>query len=219
MARDDQGTARRRARGARHERQPDVRQHRRHAHAPRGAARRGGQQLRAVHVRQGGHDALFDTRDIQWQQFDPKTYAAAIQPTDAEIEAYYKAHAAAFVAPEQARIEYLVLDAAALQGQVKADPTVVAEYYKQNAKAYTTPEERRASHILINVAPNATPADVDKAKAQAESVLAEVRKNPAAFADVAKKSSQDTGSAGNGGDLDFMTNGAILARSATRCSR
>ena len=83
------------------------------------------------------------------------------------------------------------------------------EYYKNNAKLYTTPEERRASHILINVAPNATAADVDKAKAQAESVLAEVRKNPAAFADIAKTKSQDAGSAAQGGDLDFMTKGAI----------
>ena len=154
-------------------------------------------------------DALFDMRDIQWQRFDVKDYAAAIAPTDAQVEAYYKAHAAAFFAPEQAKIEYLVLDAAALQAQVKADPTLVQEYYKNNAKLYTTPEERRASHILINVAPNATPADVDKAKAQAESVLAEVRKNPAAFADIAKAKSQDSGSAAQGGDLDFMTKGAI----------
>ncbi len=154
-------------------------------------------------------DAWFDVRDIQWQRFDTKDYAAAIQPTDAQVEAYYKAHAAAFVAPEQAKIEYLVLDAAALQPQVKADPTLVRGYYDANKSRYTTAEERRASHILINVAPNASAADVAKAKAQAEAVLAEVRKNPAGFADIAKKSSQDGGSAAQGGDLDFMRKGAI----------
>jgi peptidyl-prolyl cis-trans isomerase D len=154
-------------------------------------------------------DAWFDTRDIQWQHFDTKDYAAAIQPTDAQVDAWYKAHADAFVAPEQAKIEYVVLDAAALQSQVKADPVQVQGYYDANKSRYTTPEERRASHILINVAPNASPADVAKAKAQAESVLAEVRKNPAAFADIAKKESQDGGSAAQGGDLDFMRKGAI----------
>jgi peptidyl-prolyl cis-trans isomerase D len=154
-------------------------------------------------------DAWFDTRDIQWQRFDTKDYAAAIQPTDAQIDAYYKAHAASFVAPEQAKIEYLVLDAAALQSQVKADPTLVQGYYDANKSRYTTAEERRPSHILINVAPNASAADVAKAKAQAESVLADVRKNPAAFADIAKKVSQDGGSAPQGGDLDFMRKGAI----------
>ncbi len=153
-------------------------------------------------------DAWFDQRDIQWQRFDAKDYLAAIQPTDAQVEAYYKAHAADFFAPEQAKIEYLVLDAAALQSQVKADPTLVQEYYKNNARLYTTPEERSASYILAKVAPNASAADVAKAKALAESELAEVRKNPAGFSDTARKIPQDNGPL-EGGDLDFMRKGAL----------
>ena len=153
-------------------------------------------------------DAWFDQRDIQWQHFDTKDYAAAIQPTDAEVEAYYKAHAADFVAPEQAKIEYLVLDAPALQSQVKADPTLVQGYYDANKSRYTTPEERSASYILAKVAPNASPADVAKAKALAETELAEVRKNPAAFSEIAKKIPQDGGPL-EGGELDFMRKGAL----------
>src|SRR4051812_4841278 len=64
-------------------------------------------------------DAWFDQRDIQWQRFDTKDYAAKVQPTDAQVQAYYKAHTADFSAPEQAKIEYLVLDAPALAAQVK----------------------------------------------------------------------------------------------------
>jgi peptidyl-prolyl cis-trans isomerase D len=37
-----------------------------------------------------------------------------------------------------------------------------------------------------------------------------VKKNPASFADVARKNSQDTGSALNGGDLDFFGRGAMV---------
>lgn len=153
-------------------------------------------------------DAWFDQRDIQWQRFDNKDYAAKIQPTDAQVDAYYKAHSADFFAPEQAKIEYLVLDAPALVGQVKADPTLVQEYYRNNAARYTTPEERSASYILSKVAPNASAADVAKAKALAETELAEVRKNPAAFSDIAKKIPQDGGPL-EGGDLDFMRKGAL----------
>jgi peptidyl-prolyl cis-trans isomerase D len=154
-------------------------------------------------------DAWFDQREIQWQRFDTKDYATRITPTDAQVDAYYKAHAADFFAPEQAKIEYLVLDAAALQSQAKVLPEEVRASYDKNTKAFSTAEERRASHILINVAPNATAADIDKAKAQAEAVLADVRKNPGAFADIAKAKSQDGGSAAQGGDLDFMRKGAI----------
>jgi peptidyl-prolyl cis-trans isomerase D len=153
-------------------------------------------------------DAWFDQREIQWQHFDPKDYAGKIQPTDAQVDAYYKAHSAEFFAPEQAKIEYVVLEPAALVGQVKADPTLVQEYYKNNAARYTTPEERSASYILAKVAPDASPADVAKAKALAESELAEVRKNPAAFSDIARKIPQDGGPL-EGGDLDFMRKGAL----------
>ena len=153
-------------------------------------------------------DAWFDQRDIQWQHFDLKDYAAKIQPTDAQVDAYYKAHAAEFFAPEQAKIEYLVLDPTALAAQVKADPTLVQEYYKNNSARYTTPEERSASYILAKVAPNASPADVAKAKALADAELAEVRKNPAAFSDIARKIPQDGGPL-EGGDLDFMRKGAL----------
>jgi len=153
-------------------------------------------------------DAWFDQREIQWQRFDAKDYAAKIQPTDAQVEAYYKAHSSEFFAPEQARIEYLVLEPAALTAQVKADPTLVQGYYDANKNRYTTPEERSASYILAKVAPNATPADVAKAKALAEAQLAEVKKNPAGFADFARKIPQDGGPL-EGGDLDFMRKGAI----------
>ena len=154
-------------------------------------------------------DAFFDQRDIQWQHFDTKDYAAAIQPTDAQIDAYYKAHTAQFVAPEQARIEYLVLDALNLQPQAKVLPEEIEQSYKQNAAQYTAPEERSASYILTKVAPGAAPADVAKAKAQADSQLAELRKNPAAFADEVKKIAANPGGPVDAGDLDFMRKGAL----------
>jgi peptidyl-prolyl cis-trans isomerase D len=156
-------------------------------------------------------DAWFDQRAIQWQRYDAKDYLAALQPTDAQIQAYYadRAHAAEFVAPEQARIDYIVLDADALKAQVSVDPKVLQSFYEANKSRYTAAEERRASHILINVLPNASPADVAKAKAQADALLVDVRKNPAAFADIARKNSQDSGSAAQGGDLDFMRKNAI----------
>ncbi len=156
-------------------------------------------------------DAFLNQREIQWQRFDVKGYAAAAQPTDAQIQAYYadKAHAAMFLAPEQTKIDYVVLDANALKGQATVTDAQLHKYYDEHAKDFTAAEERRASHIQVTVAPGASPADVAKAKAKADALLAEVRKNPASFADVAKRSSEDAGSAAQGGDLDFMRSGAI----------
>ncbi|MET0382238.1 MAG: peptidylprolyl isomerase [Burkholderiaceae bacterium] len=155
--------------------------------------------------------AWFDQREIQWQRFDAKDYAGAIRPTEAQIQAYYadKAHTAEFTAPEQAKVDFVVLDADALKPQVPVTDELLRQFYGSREAAYTVPQERRASHILINVAPNASPAEVAKAKAQADALLVQLRKNPAGFADAARKNSQDAGSAPAGGDLDFMRKGAI----------
>src|SRR4030095_14455317 len=82
-------------------------------------------------------------------------------------------------------------------------------YYEQNALRLGGQEERRASHILIAVPKGAPQADKDKAKAKATELLAAVKKAPDSFAEVAKKNSQDPGSAVNGGDLDFFSRGAM----------
>ena len=71
-------------------------------------------------------------------------------------------------------------------------------------------EERRASHILITAAKNAAPAERTAAKAKAEALLAQVKAAPDSFSDLAKKNSQDPGSAANGGDLDFFARGAMV---------
>ncbi|HEX4511018.1 MAG TPA: peptidylprolyl isomerase, partial [Burkholderiaceae bacterium] len=155
---------------------------------------------------QAGVEAYFGKREIQWQHFDPKDYAAAAQPTDAQVQAYYadKSHAAEFTAPEEAKIEYVVLDVDALKSQVTPAQADVQKYYDAHAAQFTAPEERHVSHILVNVDPKASQADKDKAKARAEQILAEVKKNPSSFAEVAKKESDDGGTKESGGDLDWV---------------
>ena len=154
--------------------------------------------------------SLLQRREVQVQRFDLATYAAKVTPTDADIEAYYKANEASFKADEQATIEYVVLDLAVLMRGVVTPEGELKTYYEQNAARYTAAEERRASHILIKADKDAPAADKAKAKARAQALLDEARKNPKAFAELARKNSQDTGSAVQGGDLDFFGRGAMV---------
>jgi len=157
-------------------------------------------------------DSLLQQREVQTQRFDIKDFAAKLNPSDAELEAFYKdpANAAGFQLPESAQIQYLVLDLEALKKDVSFTEEDLRKYYDENASRYGVPEERRASHILIKAERSAPADERAKAKAKAEELLAQVRKNPASFAEVAKKNSQDEGSAVNGGDLDFFGRGAMV---------
>jgi len=157
-------------------------------------------------------DALLQQREVQLQRFDAKDFAAKIEPSDAEIEAFYKdaGNAAQFQLPESAQIQYLLLDLESLKGGITVSESDLRKYYDENVSRYSVAEERRASHILIK-ADKAAPADErSKAKAKADELLAQARKNPAGFADLARKNSQDEGSAPNGGDLDFFGRGAMV---------
>ena len=157
-------------------------------------------------------DALLQQREVKVQRFDAKDSLAQVNPTDADIDAYYKnpANTAQFQAPEQAQVEYVVLDLDALKKSITVSEDDLRKYYTENEKRYAVPEERRASHILIKAEKGATAAEREKAKAKADALLAELKKNPAAFADLARKNSGDTGSAEKGGDLDFFGRGAMV---------
>ena len=153
---------------------------------------------------------LLQRRELQLQRFDPAAYAAKVAPTDAELEAYHKANESEFKASESAAIEYVVLNLDVLSKDLTITDEDLRKYYTENASRYTAAEERRASHILILADKDAPAADKQAAKARAQALLDEVRKSPASFAEVARKNSQDTGSAVQGGDLDFFGRGAMV---------
>lgn len=155
-------------------------------------------------------DALLQRRELQMELFDPATLRDKVQVSDEQIDAYYKAHQQQFAAPERATIQYVVLDLPTLARGIQLSEADERKFYAENASRYTAPEERRASHILVKAESGLPAADKDKARAKAEALLAQVRKSPESFADLARKNSDDPGSAERGGDLDFSGRGAMV---------
>ena len=154
--------------------------------------------------------AYFEKREVQLATFNSADFAAKLTPTDAELEQFYKANENLFQALEKATIEYVVLDVESLKRSVVVTDADLKTYYDQNVQRLSGKEERRASHILITAAKSLPDAERAKAKARADELLALVNKAPDTFADVAKKNSQDPGSAPAGGDLDFFARDAMV---------
>jgi peptidyl-prolyl cis-trans isomerase D len=155
-------------------------------------------------------NAFYEQRQVQVARFSPANYVSQINPSAEELEAYYKANADKFQSAERANIEYVVLDLNAVQKGIVVPEADLKSYFEQNAARLAGLEERRASHILINADKGASAAERDAARAKAQALLAEVQKAPAQFAELARKNSQDTGSAAKGGDLDYFGRGAMV---------
>lgn len=85
--------------------------------------------------------------------------------------------------------------------------TQEAEYYKAHAQDFAVPEQVHLSEILVPTPENATPAQVDAAKAKADQLAAQL-KNGANFADLAKTSSGGP-TASAGGDLGDFKRGTL----------
>jgi len=149
------------------------------------------------------------SEERQYSEFRvaPEQFADKVKIEASAVQKYYDDNKSRFEVPEQVKAEFIVLSLDALLAQVTVDEAEVKAWYDAHKDRYMQGEERRASHILIEAK---TPADKEKAKAKAKEVLKEVQGSPAKFADLAKKYSEDTGSASNGGDLGFFGHGMMV---------
>jgi peptidyl-prolyl cis-trans isomerase D len=149
-------------------------------------------------------------REVQELLFPAAQFAAQVKVTDDMVKAYYDKNTTLFQVPETVKAEYVVFNADAVEKQVNVSDAEVADAYNKNKARFLTPEKRSASHVLINAKADAKPADDAAAKAKAQAILDELRKNPADFARIAKAQSQDPGSAELGGDLGTVEKGVFV---------
>ena len=142
-----------------------------------------------------------EKREVSEAQIGAEQFLGRVKLDDAKIKSYYDANLAEFKVPERVRAEYLVLSAEELGRGETATDAELREAYDKHAGRLGVAEQRRASHILVAT------------KEEAEKIAAEARKAPQRFAELAKKHSQDPGSAENGGDLGMNARGALAAKS------
>ncbi len=142
--------------------------------------------------------------------FAEETYRKGLSAGAEEVEAYYQEHKRDYMIPEKLRISYVVFPLSAYRDQARVTDDDVAEYYESQRGQYVVPEAVHARHILIGVAENAPAEQLAQAKAKAETILAEVKDKGGDFAALARKESQDPGSAATGGDLGFIQRDTVV---------
>ncbi|WP_423392537.1 SurA N-terminal domain-containing protein [Burkholderia sp. LMG 21824] len=153
-------------------------------------------------------------REVQALVLKTSDFAAKVQPTDAQLVAYYDAHKQSFATPETATIQYLVYSPAAAAASAQPTDADIKKFYDDNPTHFRTEAQVRVSHIFIAAPGSASAADKAAAKAKAEQLLADVKAHPDQFAQIAQKNSQDAPSAAKGGDLGFITRGSTAGGKA-----
>ena len=140
-----------------------------------------------------------------------------IKTTDAELNAFYNANKARYQngVSEKRQIRYFVLEDKDAEGKVTVDASDLQRYYGSHQEEYRIPERVKVRHILISIpppGPDGKPDSkaVDVARAKAADVLKQVKAG-GDFAELAKKNSQDPGSAQDGGELGWIIKGQTVA--------
>jgi peptidyl-prolyl cis-trans isomerase D len=149
-------------------------------------------------------------REIAEHRVQSDAQMAKVRIAPEAVRAFYEGNPARFLVPEEVQVEYVVLGTDALVAAEKIGPEEIRTYYEANISRYGEPEQRRASHILIASKSGAGESEKAKVRERAAQVLAQLRKSPGSFAELAKKNSDDPGSASQGGELGYFARGMMV---------
>ncbi|GAB4254398.1 MAG: peptidylprolyl isomerase [Methylomicrobium sp.] len=141
-------------------------------------------------------------RDIEYLTVPVKSVSE--QPSDEEIEAFYRQNQDKYRTPEQVSVDYVELSLQALADAVEVDDDKLRAFYEDQKDLFSTKERRKISHILFAVTEQTDDtAALDKAKSAKE------RLNTEDFAKLAEEVSDDKLTAKSGGDLGLFEAGVM----------
>ena len=148
---------------------------------------------------------------LEYVLADAARYRAGANPSEDEVKARFEAKRDAYKVPEQRVVSYVLLDRATLQPQITVTDRELELYYQERREDFRQEEEACASHILVKVRQgDGGPGHAeDEAQAIAAKLLEQVKAG-ADFAELAKKASEDEGSASRGGDLSCFGPGRMV---------
>jgi peptidyl-prolyl cis-trans isomerase D len=139
-----------------------------------------------------------------------------LHPTDQELKAFYESHKTSYAnsVPEKRKVKYAVVEASKAEAGVEITPDDLRGYYDQHRDQYRMPEQAKVSHILIKTPLAGPDGKVDEkgvaeAQRRAEDLLKQL-KGGAKLEDLAKKYSEDPGSAKQGGSLGWIGKGQTV---------
>jgi peptidyl-prolyl cis-trans isomerase D len=145
---------------------------------------------------------------VQYVKLTPDKFRGEAQPTTDEMRAYFQTNAAQYQVPEKRSLTVLIADQAKIEQTITTTDADLERLYSQNQASFRTPERVKVRHILLKTTDRPA-SEEPKIRAKAEDLLKQIR-GGGNFADLAKKNSDDPGSAAKGGELDWVVKGQTV---------
>jgi peptidyl-prolyl cis-trans isomerase D len=139
----------------------------------------------------------------------PASFEARVRVDETALKSFFEERREEFRLPESLALSYLVFDPASFEKEVTVADGELEKYYQRHLDRYEIPEQVRAAHILIRSPQGAAEAQRQEKRALAEKVLQEAKAGKD-FAALARRYSEDPGSAAVGGDLGLFPRGAMV---------
>jgi peptidyl-prolyl cis-trans isomerase D len=145
---------------------------------------------------------------LEYVKIDPSRFRSEVGVSPDEVRSYYQINKMQFQVQEKRAFQLLVVDEAKVAQRIAAPEAELRKYYEANKDQFRTPDRVHARHILLTT--TGKPKDEEAAiRAKAEGLLKQLKAG-ADFAELAKKNSDDPGSASKGGDLGWIVKGQTV---------
>ena len=144
---------------------------------------------------------------IEYVVIKPDDLQSKIDPSDADLAAYFATNKAKYVVPEKRVVQYISLDPTSLASRVSVSDDEERAYYQQNLDKYHIDDRAHVAHILFKTV-GKTDAEVAEIQKTAETVDQKA-KHGGDFAALAKQYSEDT-TKDQGGDLGWIVRGQTV---------
>ena len=150
----------------------------------------------------------YERTKIRYIAFPAAKFRDQAKVTPEEIKAYFDTHRMQYSVPDKRSFQVLVIDQEKVAQSIQISDAQLRAAYSASMDNFRVPERVHARHILIKT--------VDKSDAEKKQLLAKAQdvlkqlKGGADFAELAKKYSDDTGTAPKGGDFDWFVKGQMV---------
>jgi peptidyl-prolyl cis-trans isomerase D len=145
---------------------------------------------------------------LQYVEFESKDFGSKVNKDPALLKAYFEKNRALFRTPEKRDLQLVVGSTADFVQSAEVSDAQLRQEYQDNIDSYRLPERVKVRHILIKTQ-GKPKEDAPKLKAKADDLLKQLQ-HGADFAELAKKNSEDPGSAEKGGELGWVVRGQTV---------